>query len=110
MFLFNFSNKPKLAVCKKGYFLKNDSIIKRLWKRWPARVSILAILLTFLIALFAYVISPDNTVNANDMAIELDARPAGFTKQFLLIPLQSKPEERPFLERIFLAPTLHHAR
>lgn len=82
--------------------MRNDSILKKLWKRWPARISIIAILLTVLIALLAYVIAPDNTVNANNMAIELDARPAGFTQQFLLIPLQSKPEERSFFEKILL--------
>lgn len=39
-----------------------------------------------LIAIFAYVVAPDNTPYANNMVIELGARKAGFKKQILLLP------------------------
>lgn len=81
--------------------MKKDSIFRKLWARWPARLSLIVIFLTVLVSIFAYAIAPDNTTNANDMAIELDARPAGFTQKFLLIPLKSPPPKKSIIARIF---------
>lgn len=35
------------------------------------------------------------------MAIELDARPAGFIQKFLLLPLQTNPQKKSWIERVF---------
>lgn len=81
--------------------MKKDSILRRLWVRWPARLSIIFIIVTVLVAIFAYPIAPDKTTNANNMAIELDARPAGFKHQFLLLPRKTKPTQKGLIARIF---------
>lgn len=44
------------------------------------------ILLTMLVAVFAYMLAPDSSVNANRMIVELGAKKPGFTKQLLLLP------------------------
>lgn len=43
------------------------------------------ILFTFFIALFGYWIVPDNTSNADLQTLEIQAKPAGFKQQFLLL-------------------------
>lgn len=40
----------------------------------------------FFIAIFAYVLSPDNAPYANTMTLELSAKNPGFSTQVLLIP------------------------
>lgn len=50
-----------------------------------------------LIAVFAYVIAPDNTPYANNMVIELGARKAGFRKQLLLLPKDITPQKQSVL-------------
>ena len=52
------------------------------------------IVLTVLVALFAYIIAPDGTPYANRMVIELGAKQPGFTKQFLLVSKAVKPTEK----------------
>src|SRR5690606_34294618 len=64
-------------------------------------VAIYIIVITCLIAVFAYPLAPDNSPNANRMIIELGARAPGFTKQFLLQPRQKAVEERSFLAGLF---------
>lgn len=61
-------------------------IIRRLIKKPSAIVAITVIVLTSVIALFAYVLAPDNTPFGNRMIIELGSRQPGFQKQLLLIP------------------------
>ena len=43
------------------------------------------ILFTLIIATFGYWIAPDNTTNADLQTLEILAKPAGFTQQFLLV-------------------------
>jgi len=50
------------------------------------------ILLTVVIAVFAYPLSPDSTPLANNMTVELSAQKAGYKQTFLLIPKQRVPE------------------
>jgi ABC-type dipeptide/oligopeptide/nickel transport system permease subunit len=60
------------------------------------------ILLTGLLALFAYPLAPDPTPLANNMVVELSARPAGYRQQFLLVPKARQPEKPGWLSRTFL--------
>lgn len=62
------------------------SILHRLLKRPAAVFALCIISLTLLLAIFAYALAPDATPSANNMIVELAAKPAGFTKQMLLIP------------------------
>lgn len=64
----------------------NDTILRKLLKKPSAIVAVSIILLTAMVALFAYLLAPDNTPNANRMIIELGAREPGFSKQLLLVP------------------------
>ncbi len=63
-----------------------DGIFKKLLKRPSAVVAMCIIVLTCLVSVFAYLLAPDHTPSANNMIIELGAKPPGFTKQLLLVP------------------------
>lgn len=57
--------------------------------------------MTVLLAIFAYPLAPDNTPLANNMVVEISARPPGYKQTFLLVPKTRVPEQPAFLERIF---------
>ncbi len=63
-----------------------DGIFKKLLKRPSAVVAMCIIGLTCLVSVFAYLLAPDHTPSANNMIIELGAKPPGFKKQLLLVP------------------------
>lgn len=46
-----------------------------------------------LIAVFGYVIAPDNSVNANQMHLEIHSKKPGFTTLMLIIPSDKKTEQ-----------------
>ena len=48
------------------------------------------IVFTLCISIFAYLIAPDKTPNANRQLLEIQARPPGFTQTFLLVPDSTK--------------------
>lgn len=56
------------------------------------RIAGLIISLAVCVAIFAYILAPDATTNANNMVVELSAKPIGFKQQFLLIdkPVQKE--------------------
>lgn len=64
-------------------------------------VALSIILLTALVAIFAYPLSPDNTPLANNMTVELSAQPAGYHQDFLWIPKQRIPEQPNFFVGFF---------
>lgn len=51
------------------------------------------IALLIVLSLFAYVLSPDNSPNANQMHLSIHSKPPGFETQMLLLPI-SKSEEK----------------
>lgn len=59
------------------------------------------ILLTCLVAVFAYQLAPDDTHYANRMIVELGARPPGFTKMLLYVPKSIQREQEDGLTRFF---------
>ena len=63
--------------------------LDKLLRRPSAIIALGIIVLTCLLAVFAYVIAPDATPSANRMIIELGAKQPGFTKQLLYIPNSS---------------------
>ncbi len=63
-------------------------------KFFSKRANIIAIFIigiTILVALFAYPLAKDKTPDANNLIIELGAKPIGFKKQFLMMPKPQAP-------------------
>jgi len=71
---------------------KEHTILRKLLRRKPVVVSLCIIVLTCLLAVFAYILAPDNTPYANRMIVELGARQPGFSKQMLLVPKATPPQ------------------
>ncbi len=66
------------------------SFIKTFWKKLRrnkgAVFGLVIIILSLLMAVFAYVVSPDATPDANRIIVEIAAKKPGYTQQFLKIP------------------------
>ncbi len=58
----------------------------RLKKNKGAMFGLIVIVLAFLIAVFGYLIAPDNSPNADLQAVEIQAKKPGYTQQFIKIP------------------------
>jgi len=59
---------------------------KRLKKNRPAIFGLILIILAALIALFAYIIAPDTSPNADLQTVEIQAKKPGYAQLFLKIP------------------------
>ena len=55
------------------------------------------IALVSILSLFAYVLSPDNSPNANQMHLSIHSKPPGFETQLLLLPIAKSGEKGSFL-------------
>lgn len=51
------------------------------------------IVVLLFISVFAYVLAPDNSENANQMHLSIHSKPPGFQVNMLLIPLDGKPKK-----------------
>ena len=58
---------------------------RRLKKNKGAVFGLAVIILSFLVAIFAYIIAPDNTPNADMQAVEIQAKKPGYRQSFLKI-------------------------
>jgi ABC-type dipeptide/oligopeptide/nickel transport system permease subunit len=58
----------------------------RLKKNKGAMFGLMVIVLAFLIAIFGYLIAPDNSPNADFQTVEIQAKRPGYTQQFLKLP------------------------
>lgn len=67
---------------------RENTVLRKLLKKPSAVAALGIIVITVLIAVFAYLLAPDNTPYANRMIIELAAKEPGFKKQLLLVPKQ----------------------
>lgn len=77
------------------------SSYSKLRRNKPAVTAALVILMAVLVAVFAYPLAPDDTPMANNMVVELSARPPGFRQDFLLLPRQRVPEQPGALSAFF---------
>ena len=59
------------------------------------------IVLVALISVFAYVLAPDNSTNANQMHLSIHSKPPGFSVLMLYVPLE-KVKEQSFFSKVFL--------
>jgi peptide/nickel transport system permease protein len=73
----------------------------RLLKNKGALAGIVIIIIAVLIAIFGYIIAPDNSANANRMIVEIGGQKPGFTMQFLKLPSQREQDRPSFFERTF---------
>ncbi len=78
-----------------------EGIARKLFSRPSAVVAVAVIVITCMLAVFAYVVVPDNTPNANTMIIELGAKQPRFTKQLLYLPMSVQEEKKSLLAEWF---------
>ena len=75
------------------------------WKRFRSNklgmVSCGFVLLWALMALFAYLIIPDKTPNANRQILEISTKKPGFEVDMLMIPKETPPAKTPFFQFLF---------
>ncbi|WEK36749.1 MAG: ABC transporter permease [Candidatus Pseudobacter hemicellulosilyticus] len=73
---------------------------RRLRRNKGALVGMVIILLALLTGLFAYLLAPDGTPDANRMIVEIGGQKPGFTQQFLQLPKAQAPASVPFFSRL----------
>ena len=73
----------------------------RLRKNIPAMAGLVIIVFAVFISLFAYVVMPDQSPNANEMNLSLSILPPGTTVQMIRVPVKVQLEEAGFLDKIF---------
>jgi peptide/nickel transport system permease protein len=73
---------------------------KRLRKNKGAIIGLLIIILSFVVAIFAYFIAPDSSSNANRMTVEIGGEKPGFIMQFLKIKKDKAVASTNFFERL----------
>ena len=84
---------------------QNQSPKALAWKRFRSNklgmVSCGFVLLWALLALFAYLVIPDKTPNANRQILEISTKKPGFEVDMLMIPKETPPAKTPFLQFLF---------
>jgi ABC-type dipeptide/oligopeptide/nickel transport system permease subunit len=77
---------------------QNFSFIKTFWKKLRrnkgAVFGLCIIILALFIALFAYVLAPDNTPDANRIIVEIAAKKPGYQQQFFKLKKENSNSER----------------
>jgi len=75
------------------------------WKRFRSNklgmVSCGFVLLWALLALFAYLVIPDKTPNANRQLLEISTKKPGFEVDMLMVPKETSPQKTPFFKFLF---------
>ena len=75
------------------------------WKRFRSNKLGMAscgfVILWALLALFAYLIIPDKTPNANRQILEISTKKPGFEVDMLMIPKETPPQKTPFFDFLF---------
>ncbi len=75
------------------------------WKRFRSNklglLSCFYVIIWALLALFAYVVIPDKTPNANRQILEISTKKPGFEVDMLMVPKETPPEKTSFFEFLF---------
>ena len=74
---------------------------RRLKRNKGALIGITIIVLAILVAVFAYLLAPDGSPNANRMVVEIGGQQPGYTQLFLQLPRERKINSTPFFRRLF---------
>jgi peptide/nickel transport system permease protein len=84
---------------------QNQSPKALAWKRFRSNklgmISCGFVLLWALLALFAYLIIPDKTPNANRQILEISTKKPGFEVDMLMVPKETPPTKTPFFQFLF---------
>src|SRR5688572_11184172 len=73
---------------------------KRLKRNKGALFGIVVIVLAVLVAIFAYLIAPDPSPDANRMIVEIGGQKPGYTQQFLKVRKDRNIEKPSFFRRL----------
>ena len=75
------------------------------WKRFRSNklgmLSCFYVIVWALLALFAYLVIPDKTPNANRQILEISTKKPGFEVDMLMVPKETPPEKTSFFEFLF---------
>ncbi len=80
--------------------LHQRNIWRKLKRNKAAAVGMIVIMLSFLTALFAHLLAPDHSPDANRMILEIGGAKPGYTQQFLLLPKQGRERSSSFLQQL----------
>jgi ABC-type dipeptide/oligopeptide/nickel transport system permease subunit len=73
---------------------------RRLKKNRGAVLAMILIAIAVFLAVFAYLIAPDSTPNANRIIVEIGGRKPGFKQQFLLLKKENKIEKVSWISKL----------
>jgi peptide/nickel transport system permease protein len=85
----------------------SEAFWKRLKKNKGAMFGLVIIILSFIAALFAYFIAPDDTPNANRMIVEIGGEKPGFKMMFIREKKEDAIMNTPLLNRLINGKTDH---
>jgi peptide/nickel transport system permease protein len=90
---------------------RSFSFSRQFWQRFkknkPAFFGLAVVFMAVFVALFGYLLAPDGTPFADLQTVEIQAKKAGYTQLFLMVPSQ-KTESRSLFKRILLGkPAVH---
>ena len=75
------------------------------WRRFRSNqlgmLSCFFVIVWALLALFAYLVIPDKTPNANRQLLEISTKKPGFEVNMLMIPKETPPAKTPFFKFLF---------
>lgn len=73
---------------------------RRLKRNKGALFGMVIIAMAVIVAIFAYLLAPDGSPNANQMTVEIGGQKPGYTQQFLQIPRDRKIASTSFFKRL----------
>ena len=84
---------------------QNQSPKALAWKRFRSNklglVACFYVIIWALLALFAYLVIPDKTPNANRQLLEISTKKPGFEVDMLMLPKETLPAKTPFFQFLF---------
>ena len=81
--------------------MEKQSVYYRFLKNYTATTGLVIILLATLVALFSYLIAPDNSTNADEQLLAINDKAPGFTTTILHIPKKNSPNNNFFKTLLF---------
>src|SRR5581483_4807904 len=95
----------ELSFRSKPVDIDSYSLESHAWKRFkrnkPAMVSMYFIILSIIISILGYLVTPDSSPNANNQVLELSVKSPGFKTQMLLIKENQDIKHVSLMERMF---------
>src|SRR5918997_524394 len=73
---------------------------RKLKRNKGAVFGLIIIALSFLIAVFAHILAPDHSPDANRMILEIGGEKPGYSQQFLLLPKEKTYPSTSFLQQL----------